>query len=286
MKRTINIILAAIVILLFTSCNNGTFDNSKSITVISREDGSGTRGAFIELFAIEQKNDDGTRKDLTTKEAIIAKQTDVMMTNISGDMYTIGYTSLGSLNETVKAVQIEGVKATADNVKNGTYPIMREFNIATKSEPTGIVKDFIDFILSGDGQIIAAQSYVPVNENAAAYLGNTPAGKIVIAGSSSVSPLMEKLIEAYKIINSDAVIELQTNDSSSGMNAAMDGTCDIGMASRELKDNEKAELTDVTIALDGIAVIVNKDNPISNLNKDQVKEIFTGNTLKWSDITE
>jgi len=286
MKKTINIILAVTMILILASCDGGAFDTSKNISVISREDGSGTRGAFIELFGIEEKNDDGTRKDLTTKEAIIAKQTDVMMTNVSGDMYAVGYTSLGSLNDTIKAVQIEGVKATTDNVKNGTYPIMREFNIATKGEPTGITKDFIDFILSGDGQIIAAQSYVSVNEGAAAYSGNASAGKIVIAGSSSVSPLMEKLIEAYKIINPDAVIELQTNDSSSGMNAAIDGTCDIGMASRELKDNEKAELIDVTIALDGIAVILNKDNPISNLTKDQVKGIFTGTTLKWSDVTE
>lgn len=261
------------------------FDTSKSISVISREDGSGTRGAFIELFGIEVKGDDGSKKDMTTKEAIIANQTNVLMTKVTGDKYAIGYISLGSLGETVKAVQIEGVSASSENVKNGTYPISRPFNISTKGEPTGLVKDFIDFILSAEGQALASQSYIAVNDSAAAYTGSKPSGKIVVAGSSSVSPLMEKLIEAYKAVNPGAVIELQTNDSSTGMTSAIDGICDIGMASRELKDSELAELTAIQIALDGLVVIVNQENPAANLTKEQVKLIFTGETLVWSDVS-
>lgn len=261
------------------------FDTSKSISVISREDGSGTRGAFIELFGIEVKGDDGSKKDMTTKEAIIANQTNVLMTKVTGDKYAIGYISLGSLGETVKAVQIEGVSASNENVKNGTYPISRPFNISTKGEPTGLVKDFIDFILSAEGQALASQSYIAVNDSAAAYTGSKPSGKIVVAGSSSVSPLMEKLIEAYKAVNPSAVIELQTNDSSTGMTSAIDGICDIGMASRELKDSELAELTAIQIALDGLVVIVNQENPAANLTKEQVKLIFTGETLVWSDVS-
>jgi phosphate transport system substrate-binding protein len=261
------------------------FDTSKSISVVSREDGSGTRGAFIELFGIEVKGDDGSKKDMTTKEAIIANQTNVLMTKVTGDKYAIGYISLGSLGETVKAVQIEGVSASSENVKNGTYPISRPFNISTKGEPTGLVKDFIDFILSAEGQALASQSYIAVNDSAAAYTGSKPSGKIVVAGSSSVSPLMEKLIEAYKAVNPGAVIELQTNDSSTGMTSAIDGICDIGMASRELKDSELAELTAIQIALDGLVVIVNQENPAANLTKEQVKLIFTGETLVWSDVS-
>ena len=290
MKKAIGILaIAALTLTMLSGCgaaDNGEFNAEKEISVVSREDGSGTRGAFIELFGIEQKNDDGSRKDLTTKEAIIAKQTDVMMTNIAGNIYGIGYISLGSLNDSVKALQIEGVTPTTENVKNGSYPVSRPFNIATKGEPTGLAKDFIDFILSSDGQVIVSGSYISISDDALPYSGNKPSGKLVIAGSSSVTPLMEKLIEAYKAINSNAVIELQANDSSSGMNGAIDGTCDIGMASRELKDSEKAILTDIPIALDGIAVIVNKDNPLTNLTSAQVRVIFTGEAVKWSEVTK
>ena len=254
------------------------------ISTVSREDGSGTRGAFIELFGIEQKNADGSKKDLTTKDAIVTNNTGVMMTNVSGDKYAIGYLSLGSLNETVKTVSIDGVAATAANVKNDSYAIKRPFNIATKGEPTGVAKDFISYILSKDGQAVVAASYIAVDDNAAAFTSAKPSGKIVITGSSSVSPIMEKLKEAYLAINSNAQIELQQSDSSAGMTDAMNGNCDIGMASRGLKDTEKAQLTDTQIALDGIAVIVNKDNPVANLTKDQVKAIFTGKTTNWSEV--
>ena len=261
------------------------FNSEKDIVVVSREDGSGTRGAFIELFGIEQKNDDGTKKDLTTKEAIIAKQTDVMITNIAGNPYAIGYISLGSLNNTVKAIQIEGVIPTAESVKNGTYPIARPFNIATKAAVSELAEDFIGFILSAEGQAVVAKSYIAVDENASAYAGNKPAGKIVVAGSSSVTPIMEKLKEAYLEINPSAVIEIQMSDSSAGITGAIDGTCDIGMASRELKESELTQLTSTRIALDGIAVIVNHENPITTLTKEQVKAIFTGETLKWSEVS-
>lgn len=260
------------------------FDTSKAIGVVSREDGSGTRGAFIELLGIEVKGDDGSKKDMTTKEAVIAKQTDIMMQNIAGDKFAIGYISLGSLNNTVKAVQIDGVNATAENVKNETYGIARPFNIATKGEPTGVAKDFIDFILSAEGQAIVSGSYIAISDDAPAYAGNKPSGKVVIAGSSSVTPVMEKLKEAYVEINPNAAIEIHLSDSSAGMTGAIDGTCDIGMASRALKDSELAELTPTVIALDGIAVIVNNENPITNLTSDQVRSIFIGEMVKWSEV--
>lgn len=273
--------------MLFTACSQGesgdAFDSGKAISVVSREDGSGTRGAFIELFEIQQKNADGTKKDLTTKEAIIAKQTDIMMATVAGDRYAIGYISTGSLNDTVKAVKIDGAEATGENIKNGSYTVSRPFNIATKGEPSGAVKDFIDYILSADGQAIVSNTYIAVSD-APAYSGDKPSGKIVIAGSSSVSPLMEKLIEAYKEVNPNAEIELQTNDSSAGMQATMDGNSDIGMASRALKDSEKEQLTSIEIALDGIAVVVNNDNPLENLTKEQVQKIFVGEILNWSEV--
>ena len=284
MKKTASVLCAILLLASLFGCNNSAaFDTSKLISVVSREDGSGTRGAFIELFGIEVKGDDGSKKDMTTKEAIIAKQTDVMMTNIAGDKYAIGYISLGSLNNTVKAVQIEGVTASAENVKNGTYPISRPFNIAVKGEPGGLAKDFISFILSAEGQAVVAKSYIAISESAPAYAGDTPSGKIVVAGSSSVTPVMEKLKEAYLEINTGANIEIQQSDSSAGMTGAIDGTCDIGMASRELKDSELEQLAPTQIALDGIAVIVNNGNPTANMTKDQVKGIFMGEMTSWND---
>ncbi|MDR3149926.1 MAG: substrate-binding domain-containing protein [Oscillospiraceae bacterium] len=292
MKKILIAVSSLLLIAIFASCgasggsstSAGSFDTGKAISVVSREDGSGTRGAFIELFGVEVKGDDGSKKDMTTKDAIIAKQTDVMMTNIAGDKFAVGYISLGSLNSTVKALQIDGVTASTGNVKNGTYKISRPFNIAYNGELTGLAKDFVDFILSAEGQAVVGKSYITIDDNAPEYSGNKPSGKIVVAGSSSVTPVMEKLKEAYAALNSGAEIEIQMSDSSAGMTAAMDGTCDIGMASRELKDSELAVLTSTTIALDGIAVIVNNGNPADNLTKDQVKSIFTGETLKWNEV--
>lgn len=260
------------------------FDTAEMINVFSRESGSGTRGAFIELFGIEVKGEDGSKTDMTTPDAVELNNTEAILTGVAGDTYSIGYVSLGSLNETVKALKIGGVEATADNVKNGSYEVARPFNIATKGEPTGLTKDFIDFILSKEGQAVVAGDYIPVDDSAAAYAGSKPEGKIVIAGSSSVSPVMQKLIEAYNEINPNATIDIQTTDSTAGMTAAIDGTCDIGMASRELKDSETAELTPVQIALDGIAVVVSPENPVEDLTSEQVRSIFTGETTEWSSV--
>lgn len=260
------------------------FNSKKSITVLSREDGSGTRGAFIELFGIEKKDTSGKKVDYTTDEAAITNSTAVMLASVAGDKYAIGYVSLGSLNDSVKAVKIDGADATISNINNGSYKISRPFNIAVKGGLTPVAQDFVNFILSDKGQkVIAANKYIQVA--AKSYISSKASGKIVVAGSSSVSPVMEKLIEAYKSENPNAKIELQTSDSTTGVTNAINGTCDIGMASRSLKDSEKSKgVQEVTIAIDGIAVIVNKSNPIENLSKAQVEQIFTGKTLKWNEV--
>lgn len=266
--------------------NAGSFDAGKMITVVSREDGSGTRGAFIELVGIQQKKDDGSKVDMTTEEAVIVNKTDVMLANVAGDNYAIGYLSLGSLNDTVKALDIDGAKATAENVKNGSYKVARPFNIATKGEATGLAKDFISFIMSAEGQtVVEKNGYIKMDDNAPAFSGGLESGKLVIAGSSSVTPVMEKLKEAYIALNSSAEIEIQQSDSTAGMTAAVDGTCDIGMASRELKDSEKETLNAIAIANDGIAVIVSPSNPTTGLTTEQVKTIFTGEVEVWNEVT-
>ena len=261
------------------------FNSKKSISVLSREDGSGTRGAFIELFGIEKKDANGKKIDYTTDEAAITNSTAVMLTSVAGDNYAIGYVSLGSLNDSVKAVKIDGADATVANINNGSYKISRPFNIAVKEGLSPVAQDFVNFIVSDDGQkIIAANKYIKI-QNTKAYSSNKASGKVVVAGSSSVSPVMEKLIEAYKGVNPNAKIELQTSDSTTGVTNAINGTCDIGMASRALKDSEKAKgVQEITIAIDGIAVIVNKLNPVADMTKTQVEQIFTGKTTKWSDV--
>lgn len=263
----------------------GSSSKSQTITVVSREDGSGTRGAFIELFGIEEKDANGKKVDNTTDDATITNSTEVMMTTVAGDEVAIGYTSLGALNSSIKALKVDGAEATAANVKSGTYKISRPFNIATKGTVSEVTQDFINYILSEDGQkIVESNGYISQG-NSGAFISNGASGKIVVAGSSSVTPVMEKLLEAYQKVNTGAKIELQESDSTTGMTAAIDGTCDIGMASRELKDSEKsAGLTNQVIALDGIAVIVNNKNSASNITSEQVKAIFTGETTDWSNV--
>mgnify|MGYP000720383023 FL=1 len=263
----------------------GSSSKSQAITVVSREDGSGTRGAFIELFGIEEKDASGKKVDNTTDDATITNSTEVMMTTVAGDEAAIGYTSLGALNSSIKALKVDGAEATAANVKSGTYKISRPFNIATKGTVSEVTQDFINYILSEDGQkIVESNGYISQG-NSGAFTSNGASGKIVVAGSSSVTPVMEKLLEAYQKVNTGAKIELQESDSTTGMTAAIDGTCDIGMASRELKDSEKsAGLTNQVIALDGIAVIVNNKNSASNITSEQVKAIFTGETTDWSNV--
>ncbi len=262
------------------------FDASSEIVVITREEGSGTRGAFVELTGVEKKGNDGSRTDRTTKEAITQMKTDTVLTSVAGEKYSIGYVSTGSLNDTVKALNIDGIEPTTENIKSGDYKIARPFNIATKGEISELAQDFIDFIMSKEGQEVVAELYISVDDNAEPYSGTKPSGKIVVAGSSSVTPIMEKLREAYLAMNQNAEIEVQQSDSSAGMQAAIEGTADIGMASRELKDSEKAELNDLAIAIDGIAVIVNPSNPINDLSIEDVKSIYIGETLKWSEVSK
>ncbi len=257
----------------------------KDIVVVSREDGSGTRGAFIELFGVEQKDADGKKVDYTTLDAEIVNSTSVVLQTVAGNDAAIGYISLGSLNDTVKALQIDGADASVANVKDGSYKISRPFNIVTKAEVSESAKAFIDFILSAEGQAVVADNhYIPM-DNAPAFAGSTVAGKVVVAGSSSVTPVMEKLKEAYAAVNPNAEIEIQMSDSSTGVKMAIEGTCDIGMASRALKDSETAEgVASTVIATDGIAVIVNLNNPLAGLTAEQVRQIYVGEVLSWLDV--
>lgn len=255
------------------------------ITVVSREDGSGTRGAFIELFGIQEKNDAGEKIDMTTEDAEITNSTSVMMTTIAGNKEAIGYISLGSLNDTVKAIQIDGAEPTVDNIKSGTYKIARPFNIATKEDVSEAAADFIKFVMSQEGQKVVEDAGYISQGNEGAYATAGVTGKIVIAGSSSITPVIEKLKEAYVALNPEVTVEVQQSDSTTGMTSAIEGVCDIGMASRELKDSElEAGLVPSVIAMDGIAVIVNKDSAVAGLTSDNVKAIFTGEATDWADI--
>ena len=255
------------------------------ITVVSREDGSGTRGAFIELFGIETKNDAGEKVDNTTEDAEITNSTSVMMTTIAGNKGAIGYVSLGSLNDTVKAVDIDSAEASVDAIKAGEYKVARPFNIAVKDDLSDVASDFITFIMSEDGQKVVEDNGYISQGNEGAYTASGLKGKVVVAGSSSVTPVMEKLKEAYAAVNPDVEIEVQQSDSTTGMTSAIEGVCDIGMASRDLKDSElEAGLTPTVIAMDGIAVVVNNESPVSELTSENVKDIFTGEITDWADV--
>ena len=277
-----------------TSADKGTktesassdWDSSNDITIVSREDGSGTRGAFVELFGIQQEVD-GEKVDMTTVDAQVTNNTSVMLTTVAGDEYAIGYVSLGSLDESVKALKIDGAEATEENIENGSYKVSRPFNIAVKKDlDNEVAKDFMAYIMSTEGQeIVSNEKYIPVSD-VEAYAGSKPSGKCVVGGSSSVSPLMEKLIEAYKKVNPNADIELQTSDSTTGMTSTIEGSYDIGMASRELKDDEASELEATVIATDGIAVIVNKANTADELSADQVKSIYVGDVTTWDEVSK
>lgn len=262
-----------------------TFDGE--ITVVSREDGSGTRGAFIELFGVEQKNEAGEKIDYTTEEATITNSTSVVITTVAGDEKAIGYISLGSLNDTVKALNIDGAPATVETIKDGSYKAARPFNIATKGTVSETAQDFINFILSSEGQAVVESAGYISSVEGAAFGGGKVSGKVIVAGSSSVTPVMEKLKEAYAAVNPNVEIEVQQSDSTTGMNSAISGICDIGMASRELKDSEKeAGLAPTVIAIDGIAIVVNNDNPVNELSSDQVKNIYTGDITEWNKLAK
>ena len=263
----------------------GDFDTDQDITVISREDGSGTRGAFIELTGVEEKNADGKKVDNTTEAAAIQSSTNGVMTAVANDETAIGYISLGSLNDSVKAVKVGGIEASAETVKDGSYTLARPFNIVTNGEATDpVAVDFIAYCLSKDGQALATEEGY-VGSEGEDYTSAQPEGKITVGGSSSVSPLMEKLIEAYKTVNPNAELELLTSDSTTGVSGALDGSYTIGMASRELKDSEtEGGAVATVLALDGIAVVVNPANSVEDLTVDQIKGIYTGELTVWSDL--
>ena len=261
------------------------FDTAQDIAVFTREDGSGTRGAFIELTGVEQKNADGKKVDMTTEAAAVQSSTNGVMTAVANDATAIGYISLGSLNDTVKAVTVDGVAAGADTVKDGSYTLARPFNIVTNGDATDpVAVDFIAYCLSADGQALATDKGY-IGSEGEAFTSAQPAGKIVVGGSSSVAPLMEKLVEAYKTVNPNAEIEHLTTDSTTGVSGALDGSYTIGLASRELKDSEtEAGAKATVLAMDGIAVVVNPENPIENLTVDQIKSIYVGEVTTWDEV--
>lgn len=262
-----------------------SFDTAKAINVVSREEGSGTRRAFVEITGILGKDAAGNAVDNTFIEAVIQNGTNGVMTTVAGDEYGIGYISLGSLNDTVKAVKVEGAVANAEDVKDGSYKVARPFNVAWKEDTIGeIGTDVMKFIMSEEGQKIVEDNKFVSAGNDGAYTAANLSGQITIAGSTSVTPLMEKLTEAYRALNPNVIIDIQSTGSSAGMTSAMEGAANIGMASRELKDSETAVLTHKAIAIDGIAVIVNNANPLEDITMDEIKSIFTGETTEWSGV--
>lgn len=285
MKKTAAALIAfALCAALLAGCGG---INADTISVISREDGSGTRGAFVELFGIEIINADGEKEDMTTLDADVTDSTSVMLTSVANNSNAIGYVSLGTLGDAVKALDVDGSAATAENIKSGDYKAARSFNIAVRAEVSPAARNYIDYIMSAEGQaVIEANGYIGAAQGEP-YDGAAVAGKVVVAGSSSVTPVMEKLKEAYLALNPNAEVEIQQSDSTTGMTNAADGTCDIGMASRELKESEVAAgLTAFAIALDGIAVIVNRANPLDSLTSEQIRRIFTGEVASWTELEE
>ncbi len=293
LKKAAAILMAATLVMgAFAGCGSSSDDGGDAatgatgeITVNTREDGSGTRGAFTELFGIIEEVD-GEEVDMTTQGAKVTNSTSVMMQTVAEDVNSIGYISLGSLDESVTAVKIDGVEATAENVANGTYKVSRPFNIATKEGLSDAAQDFVNYIMSAEGQqVIEDEGYIKADDAAAAFTSNGASGSVTVAGSSSVTPVMEKLVEAYQAVNPNVTIEVQESDSTTGMQNAIDGLCDIGMASRDLKDSETgAGLTGTVIAQDGIAVIVNNDSGITELTSDQVKQVYLGEITQWEDL--
>ena len=281
--------LVGLASLSFLTACGGSSDSGQgsTINVVSREEGSGTRGAFIELFGVQEKNADGEKVDMTTNTAIVTNSTAVMLTTVAGDANAIGYASLGSLDDSNKILQIDGVDATVENIKDGSYKISRPFNIVTQDGLSDAAQDFVNFILSSDGQAVVEKSgYIPLDD-APAYTAKTDKGKTVVSGSSSVTPVMEKLKEAYNKINPNVEVEIQQSDSTTGILNAIEGTADIGMASRALEDAELSQgVTETVIALDGIGVIVNKENALSGLTSEQVKAIYTGEITSWDGLSD
>lgn len=271
-----------------SSADNTATKLDTDITVVSREDGSGTRGAFVELMGIEQKNEAGEKEDMTRGDAEISNSTNGVMMSVAGNVDAIGYISLGSLNDTVKALDVNGVECSVTDIKSGDYVVARPFNICyqqAKLDENATAQDFIKFIESNDGQkIIADNGYIAIDASGD-YAASGATGGISLNGSTSVGPVMEKLAEAYKALNPDVSIDIQQTGSGAGITSATEGTCDIGMSSRELKQEElDAGLTEMKIADDGIAVVVNLENPITNITSDEIMKIYTGEINNWSEL--
>lgn len=295
-KKILAIAMTALMVVGVAACgsssSNSTTDSSSTdttadgmagpISVISREEGSGTRGAFVELMGIVDDSDN----DITTIDAEITNSTSVMLTTVAGNKQSIGYVSLGSLSDDVKAVKVDGVEASVDDIKNGSYSVSRPFLVAYKDgQLSELAQDYLKYILSADGQaIISENGYISVSDSAEAYTASGLSGKLVLAGSTSVSPVMEKLADAYKALNPDVTIEIQQTGSGAGITSAIEGVCDFGMSSRELKESEAAELKAEQIALDGIAVIVNNENPTDNISSENIKNIYLGEVTNWEDV--
>lgn len=280
MKKKLTLALSAM--MLLTGCGN---ISHASITPVSREDGSGTRGAFVELFGVQEKNENGEKMDMTTDMAEITNSTAVMLMTVTGNKNAIGYISMGSMNDAVKTLQIDGVEATFENIKNGSYQVARPFHIATRAEVSPAAQDFISYILSAEGQKIVEESGYISQGNTGAYQPTKAKGNVVVSGSSSVAPVMEKIKEAYEAVNHNVTIEMQQSDSTIGMNSLKEGMCDIGMASRDLKESElEAGLIPTVIAMDGIAVVVNHKNPLNGLKSEDVQAIYRGEVDEWTEI--
>lgn len=268
------------------------FDASQTISVVSREEGSGTRGAFIELTGIATKGADGKEVDNTYLEADFVNSTSLVMTTVASNEYAIGYASLSSVlaNDTVKALKVNGVVASTEDILSQAYPIARPFNIVTKGELTDeIAKDFYAFIMSKEGQkVVGENGLVPVDTaETPAYEGKALEGKLTVGGSTSVTPIMEKLAEAYNVLQPKVVIDLQSTGSTAGVTGALDGTYQLGMASRGLKDSEKGNgAVGTVIAMDGIAVIVHPDNPIEDLTVEQIRQVFVGEVTTWDALNK
>lgn len=292
MRKIISLTLALVMIsILAVGCTStdtppsSSFDTSRTINVVSREDGSGTRGAFVEIVGILEKDASGNEVDRTYEEAVIQNATDGVLTTVAGDEYAVGYISLGSLNDTVKAVKIDGIEPRAENVQNGSYKIARPFNVAYKGQLNPLARDFLDFILSEEGQeVVESKGYVRYSTELSPYVGSEQNGNLVVAGSTSVTPVMEALAEAYREMYPGVTIEIQSTGSSAGMQSAIEGTAELGMASRDLKDSELELLTAEVIAIDGITIITNNNNPIEDLTIDEVKKIYIGEATEWSAV--
>lgn len=292
-KATALFAVAAVMGTMLVGCGNSSSEDTQGvfdfITIVSREDGSGTRGAFIEIVGVEEKEDNGDKIDRTSIDAQIANSTSIVMTSVAGDESAIGYISLGSLNDTVKAVKIDGAEATAENVVSGAYPVSRPFNIAVmENMENEAAQDFINYIMSTQGQTVVGENgCISLTEGIESYVGLEVSGTVVVGGSSSVTPVMEKLIESYALVNPNVTVELQSSDSTSGMNLAVDGTYDIGMASREVKDEEVAlGLVPTVMAIDGIAIVVNNNNTAKDLSVEEVRTIFTGDVTTWGEVSK